>query len=165
MAKKNILLFSDTFNINDCDKDGKKFDRVSRFVGRGESLEMELIIDVNTDLYPLDIGDRVNVILTTSLALDPSQAQSEDMIIGATSAEEITQKTSWREKSSTERDLSDEFEYVMYGKVYKYDEERRSKVAVYISYGGLLMSLEGDFRHVQNIHVGQQVYLLMKRVL
>ncbi|KAF0478385.1 RNA polymerase [Gigaspora margarita] len=128
MAKKNILLFSDTFNINDCDKDGKKFDRVSRFVGRGESLEMELIIDVNTDLYPLDIGDRVNVILTTSLALDPSQAQSEDMIIGATSAEEITQKTSWREKSSTERDLSDEFEYVMYGKVYKYDEERRSKV-------------------------------------
>ncbi|CAG8668041.1 15485_t:CDS:2, partial [Gigaspora margarita] len=120
MAKKNILLFSDTFNINDCDKDGKKFDR-----GRGESLEMELIIDVNTDLYPLDIGDRVNVILTTSLALDLSQAQSEDMIIGATSAEEITQKTSWREKSSTERDLSDEFEYVMYGKVYKYDEERR----------------------------------------
>ncbi|CAG8494218.1 15700_t:CDS:2 [Racocetra fulgida] len=138
MAKKNILLFSDTFNINDCDKDGKKFDR-----------EMELIIDVNTDLYPLDIGDRVNVILTTSLALDPSKAQSEDMITGATSAEEMTQKASWREKSSTERDLSDEYEYVMYGKVYKYDEERRSK---------------GDFRHVQNIHVGQQVYLLMKRV-
>ncbi|CAG8528193.1 6896_t:CDS:2 [Racocetra persica] len=123
MAKKNILLFSDTFNINDCDKDGKKFDR-----GRGESLEMELIIDVNTDLYPLDIGDRVNVILTTSLALDPSKAQSEDMITGATSAEEMTQKASWREKSSTERDLSDEYEYVMYGKVYKYDEERRSKV-------------------------------------
>jgi len=61
-----------------------------------------------------------------------------------------------------ERDLSDDFEYVMYGKVYKYDEEKRSKVAVYVSFGGLLMALEGDFRHVQNIHVGQNVYMLIK---
>ncbi|CAG8601500.1 247_t:CDS:2, partial [Acaulospora morrowiae] len=156
MAKKNVLLFSDTFNINDMDKEGKKFDRVSRFTGRGESLEMELTIDINIELYPLDIGDRVNVILTTSLALEPSVIQQAEDVIGGTLAEEMNQKISWREKGPMERDLSDDYEYVMYGKVYKYDEERRSKVAVYISYGGLLMALEGDFRHVQNLHVGQQ---------
>ncbi|CAG8558734.1 1157_t:CDS:2 [Diversispora eburnea] len=133
MSKKNVLLFRDTFCINNMDKDGKKFLR--------ESLEMELTIDINIELYPLDIGDKVNVILTTSLSPELT-IQPEDISIVAPTEESSSseQKVSWREK------------------------ERRSKVAVYISYGGLLMSLEGDFRHVQNLHVGQQVYLLMKRV-
>ena len=43
-------------------------------------------------------------------------------------AQDGQQETSWKEKSNIERDLSDDFEYVMYGKVYKYDEEKRSKV-------------------------------------
>lgn len=90
---------------------------------------MELTIDINIELYPLDIGDKVNVILTTSLSPELT-IQPEDISIVAptdeTSASE--QKVSWREKGPLEKDLSDEYEYVTYGKVYKYDEERRSKV-------------------------------------
>lgn len=39
--------------------------------------------------------------------------------------------------------LADRYDYVMYGKVYKVDEER-DKYVVYASYGGLLMMLRGD---------------------
>ncbi|RIA99674.1 RNA polymerase [Glomus cerebriforme] len=165
---KNYILFNDTFAINDMDKEGKKFDRVSRFTGRGENLEMELTIDINTELCSLDIGDKVMLMLTTSLSLDTANiAQSEETILPfpIMAQDDQQEKPSWREKSHMERDLSDDFEYVMYGKVYKYDEEKRSKVAVYVSFGGLLMALEGDFRHVQNIHVGQNVYMLMKHQL
>ncbi|CAG8638542.1 5560_t:CDS:1, partial [Acaulospora colombiana] len=88
---------------------------------------MELTIDINIELYPLDLGDRVNVILTTSLALEPSVIQQAEDVIGGAPAEEMNQKISWREKGPMEKDLSDDYEYVMYGKVYKYDEERRSK--------------------------------------
>lgn len=35
--------------------------------------------------------------------------------------------------------------------------------SVYISYGGLLMCLEGDFRHLQNISLGENLYLLMRK--
>lgn len=35
--------------------------------------------------------------------------------------------------------------------------------SVYISYGGLLMCLEGDYRHLQNLTVGENIYLLMRK--
>ena len=34
----------------------------------------------------------------------------------------------------------------------------------YVSYGGLLMRLEGDANHLQGIEVDQNVYLLMKKL-
>ena len=91
---------------------------------------MELTIDINNELYSLDIGDKVMLMLTTSLSLDTANiAQSEETILPfLIMAQDGQQETSWREKSNIERDLSDDFEYVMYGKVYKYDEEKRSKV-------------------------------------
>ncbi|KNC71773.1 hypothetical protein SARC_15685, partial [Sphaeroforma arctica JP610] len=39
--------------------------------------------------------------------------------------------------------LADNYEYVMYGVVYKVDEER-DKRSIFASFGGLLMLLQGD---------------------
>ena len=92
---------------------------------------MELTIDINTELCSLDIGDKVMLMLTTSLSLDTANiSQSEETILPfpIMAQDDQQEKPSWREKPHMERDLSDEFEYVMYGKVYKYDEEKRSKV-------------------------------------
>ena len=36
--------------------------------------------------------------------------------------------------------------------------------AVYASYGGLLMSLEGDPRHLSELLVGNNIYLLLKKL-
>lgn len=35
--------------------------------------------------------------------------------------------------------------------------------AVYISFGGLLMCLDGDCRHLEPLTVGEHVYLLMRK--
>ncbi|OAQ33695.1 RNA polymerase [Linnemannia elongata AG-77] len=166
MSSKDNVLFSDIFDIKDVDGAGKKFDKVSRINARSENYEMELTLDINNELYPLEIGEKFSLVLATSLSL--TTAVGND-----TSG---TQE-SWREKVGGERTLADDYEYVMYGKVYKYDEGQGSKItnltlfyppfttnsSVYISFGGLLMCLEGDFRHLQSISLGENLYLLMRK--
>ncbi|KAK3561817.1 hypothetical protein QTP86_015254 [Hemibagrus guttatus] len=50
------ILFEDIFDVKDIDPDGKKFDRVSRLHCESESFKMDLILDVNTQIYPVDLG-------------------------------------------------------------------------------------------------------------
>ncbi|KAI8093197.1 RNA polymerase [Halteromyces radiatus] len=158
MAENNIL-FQDIFDIKDIDPNGKRFDRVSRVIARSENYEMDLTLDVNSELYPLDIAEKFSLMLASSLALDGSTGTDT--------------RESWRERAPGERDLSDEYEYVMFGKVYRYDDSTSGsgatnvsagqRVSVYVSFGGLLMCLEGDYRHLQKITVGENVYLLMRK--
>ncbi|KAI8886562.1 RNA polymerase [Backusella circina FSU 941] len=149
------ILFQDIFDIKDIDPQGKHFDRVSRLVGRSENYEMDLTLDFNSEIYPLKLGEKFSLVLASSLSLDG---------VGAGGVEK---RESWRERAPGERDLSDEYEYVMFGKVYRYEDANKGssgqQVSVYVSYGGLLMCLEGDYRHLQNLTVGENIYLLMRK--
>lgn len=49
------LLFEDVFEILKKDPDGKRFDRVSRFHAQSDTYQMELKLDVNVDIYPLEV--------------------------------------------------------------------------------------------------------------
>ncbi|RUS22311.1 RNA polymerase Rpb8-domain-containing protein, partial [Endogone sp. FLAS-F59071] len=69
MSKDNIL-FSDIFEIKDIDREGKKFDRVSRLEARSENYEMDLVLDFNNEIYPLDINDKFSLVLASTLAID-----------------------------------------------------------------------------------------------
>lgn len=88
---------------------------VSRINARSENYEMELTLDINNELYPLEIGEKFSLVLATSLSLTATVGNDTS---GA--------QESWRERS--ERTLADDYEYVMYGKVYRYDEGQGSKV-------------------------------------
>ncbi|KAL7753838.1 DNA-directed RNA polymerases I, II, and III subunit RPABC3 [Sorochytrium milnesiophthora] len=148
MSRSEAYLFSDIFIANTVDKDGKKFDRVSRLTGRSENYDVQVVLDFNNELYPLAVNERFTLSLATTLSLDPTQAAKHE---------------SWHEKGAGEaRDLSDEYDYVCHGRVYKF-EEVADKVAVYVSYGGLLMCLEGEYRHLQSFSKGENVYLLMRK--
>lgn len=47
--------------------------------------------------------------------------------------------------------------------IYKYDEGASSDtVTVYGSFGGLLMALTGNYRHLSNVTIGNNVYLLVR---
>jgi len=83
--------------------------KVSRIQGRSENYEMDLTLDVNTEIYPIEIGDKFALMLASSLTLDGNEKA------------EI-----WRE--SLKDSLADDYEYVMYGKVFKYDDSNGSKV-------------------------------------
>ncbi|RKP09916.1 RNA polymerase [Thamnocephalis sphaerospora] len=155
MSGKENVLFSDVFDVKDVDRDGKKFDRVSRINARSENYDMEMTLDVNSELYPMEIGDKFAFALASSLSLEKQAATGDD----AEKTEE-----SWRDLSRrNEPTLADSYEYVMHGRVFKYDEGNGTRVAVYVSFGGLLLCLEGDYRHLQKVMIGETVYLLMRK--
>jgi len=69
----------------------------------------------------------------------------------------------WRPDGKGRRGLEDDYDYVMYGKIYKFDGGTSEFVTVYCSFGGLLMSLHGSFRHLTSIVLGDPVYLLLRK--
>ena len=61
----------------------------------------------------------------------------------------------------------DAYEYVMYGKIFKYKDSSKSgqlRVEVFISFGGLLMQLIGDPKKLETLEVDNNVYLLLRKV-
>lgn len=64
------ILFEDIFNVKDMDPEGKKFDRVSRLHCESESFKMDLILDINNWIYPMELGDKFRLVLATTLHED-----------------------------------------------------------------------------------------------
>lgn len=62
-----------------------------------------------------------------------------------------------------EESLADKYEYVMHGKVYRCEEQPDNKLAVFISFGGLLMRLKGDTRSLQQIELDSMLYILIRK--
>ncbi|KAI8998118.1 hypothetical protein HDU85_006922 [Gaertneriomyces sp. JEL0708] len=145
-------LFHSTFEIKDIDPHGKKFDRVSRIKADSETVDVEILLDVNTEIYPLNAGDKITFALASTLSMNPDSMVEDDSDM-------------WRGGvSGAEPSLADDYEYVMFGKVYKYEDSgSASKVSVYASFGGLLLCISGDYRQLNDLDVGMPIYLLMKK--
>ncbi|KDQ08501.1 hypothetical protein BOTBODRAFT_179853 [Botryobasidium botryosum FD-172 SS1] len=144
------VLFDDLFTVDAIDKDGKKFDRVSRLSATSSNFGMSLTLDYNVELYPLRTGESFTFALASSLRKG-----------GMTDAADKDARDVWRPDGSS--GLEEDYEYVMFGKVYKFDEGASEVVTAYASFGGLLMALTGSYRHMQRIVIGENVYLLMRR--
>ncbi|KAI3636854.1 hypothetical protein MIR68_005121 [Amoeboaphelidium protococcarum] len=134
------VLYQDTFSISSIDKDGKKFDRVSRLEGRvaghvapiagGAASGDSIMLDFNSELLQLEKGQKISVVVTSDL----------------------------------DQNAADAYEYVMYGKVYKFDTHN-NLTQVYVSFGGLLLSLESsNARKFSEFDVGNNVYLMLRKM-
>merc|ERR1712209_305270 len=64
------ILFEDIFDVKDIDPEGKRFDRVSRLHCESESFKMDLILDINSWVYPMELGDKFRLVLATTLRED-----------------------------------------------------------------------------------------------
>ena len=137
-------LFEDTFEVAKLNPDGKKFDRVSRIVARGETYEVDLTLDVATEVYPLRVGDKFTLVLASTLRLDGKP--DEDTF-----------------NQDGKPTLLDQFEYGMCGRTFKFDHVRDNVVSVIASFGGLLMQLQGEQRHLIRVRMDQRVYCLLRR--
>ncbi|KAH7433218.1 hypothetical protein KP509_07G059800 [Ceratopteris richardii] len=109
---------------------------------------MYMLLDVNTDIYPLQVDDKFTMALSSTLSLDgtPDDATFDQ---------------------SGRKSLADKYEYVMYGKLYKFSDKESGgnvKIEVYVSFGGLLMLLQGDPSNLGNLMMDQRLYLLMRKV-
>lgn len=180
------VLFEDIFDVKTLNPDGKKFDRgawrpggrlrppppavsaraltvplppchaaacspppppppaVTRCVCKGVSYEMDMVLDVNTEVYPVREGDRYSCAIASTLSLDGKPDSGEYDPSGQPS-------------------LLDRFEYAMYGRFFKFEQTGDDRCTVFISFGGLLMALTGDQRHLVNLKPDSKLYLLMRK--
>jgi DNA-directed RNA polymerases I, II, and III subunit RPABC3 len=53
----------------------------------------------------------------------------------------------------------------MCGKTFKYDHDKSNRVSVIASYGGLLMQITGEQRHLARLRIDQKVYALMRKTV
>ncbi|KAJ8898973.1 hypothetical protein K2173_008475 [Erythroxylum novogranatense] len=147
-GRSTNIMFDDIFVVDKLDPDGKKFDKVSRIEARSQNCEMFMHLDVNTEIYPMAVGDKFTMALAHTLNLD-----------GTPDTGYYTQ--------GGRKTLADKYEYIMHGKVYKISEEgsgRSGKAEVYVSFGGLLMLLRGEPSHVSQLELDQRLFLLIRKL-
>lgn len=58
--------------------------------------------------------------------------------------------------------LADMFDYVCHGKVYRFEEGEGENIKVYISFGGLLLYIEGPYKKLTSLRI-DYCYLLIKK--
>ncbi|KAF7513016.1 hypothetical protein GJ744_011282 [Endocarpon pusillum] len=138
------ILFEDAFSI--LSVNSQKYERVSRIAATSNDQQISLTLDVNTELYPVNVSDRVQIALALTLNLDGSKDDTKG----------------WRDVGLGERSLADEYDYVCHGKIYRFEEGNQDDIKVYVSFGGLLLYIEGPYSKLNPLRI-DYVYLLMKR--
>ncbi|KAK4204953.1 putative DNA-directed RNA polymerases I, II, and III [Triangularia verruculosa] len=141
-------LFEDNFRVHKLSD--KKYDRVDRIYATSEDKSIEIALDINNELFPCKDGDELHMVLATSLHYDGSKDDEHG----------------WRDvakSGASESTLADQFDYVCYGKIYKFEDgEDGQTIKAYISFGGLLMSLVGPYKKLTPLRV-EYIYLLVRR--
>jgi DNA-directed RNA polymerases I, II, and III subunit RPABC3 len=102
----DAILYQDSFLINDVDPG--KYDRVARISGFSSDNQVSMSLDVNTELYPITVGDNIQIVVASTLNLDGSKDDETER--------------GWKDKPASGT-LAAEFDYVCYGKVYKFDDK------------------------------------------
>ncbi|KAI9732359.1 MAG: DNA-directed RNA polymerases I, II, and III subunit RPABC3 [Cirrosporium novae-zelandiae] len=146
-------LYSDTFTIDSINS--SKYDRVSRLMCHSLDNTVTLSLDVNTELYPCTSQESFSLVLASTLSLD-----------GTKDAEGEAAKA-WRDVGKGtgmggQATLADMYEYVCYGKIYRFDEGDGETIKVYVSFGGLLLQIQGPYKKLTPLRI-DHVYLLMKK--
>jgi len=146
MDTSTSTLFEDIFEVTALNPDGKKvFESVNRIAATGTTFECELLLDINSDIYRVIEMDKLTLVLASTLNLDGSPADH----FSYTQSEEPT--------------LADNYEYVMHGRVFDVSHQKDGVVVIAASFGGLLMRLTGDQRHLTSVLPDMRLYLLLKK--
>ncbi len=156
MSSQMSLLFEDDFEVISIDEGGKKFDKVSRCRARGITYDMELEFDYACHIYKISKNDQLRVVLAPTLNKDFTPDTDEYKPAGNASSSS---------SSSTVGSLADDYSYVMHGKCFKIQTSGKdhSRLEVYISFGGLLLSLKGLGEYMDKIKMDQRIYLLVRK--
>ena len=148
---KNQTIIEDTLNDLQVNRDGKVFDKVSRISGSTLVHKLQIELDVNTDIYEISANKSYALVLARSVTADGE----EDF--------DLFQHTG--NQMDTNSNLIDKYEYVMHGKIFEENlSDDGQKLTVYISFGGLLMSIVGQPQILKELELDSRIYLLMRKV-
>ncbi len=93
---------------------------------------MDLTLDYNSEIFPLNLGQDVALALASSLARGPAGSQEGP-------EEEDRDRDVWRPDAKGRRGLEDDYGYVMYGRVYRFDPGTGEVVYVLSTFTGNLL--------------------------
>eukprot|EP01060_Flectonema_neradi_P035097 TRINITY_DN6343_c0_g1_i1.p1 TRINITY_DN6343_c0_g1~~TRINITY_DN6343_c0_g1_i1.p1 ORF type:complete len:148 (+),score=22.43 TRINITY_DN6343_c0_g1_i1:102-545(+) len=144
-VKTNPIIMEDQFDVMKIDHEAH-FDRVSRLEAVSRTFGLKATLDVNTDIYPVEVSDSLTIALSKTLELE-GQLSSD-----AYDATVLTRAT-----------LAERYEYVCHGTVYNVQAEKGDVVNFYISFGGLLLKLKGQIQKLGGLDLGNRVYLLIRK--
>lgn len=148
-------LFDDTFQIDGVETG--RYNKVSRLEATSTTTssssehQTKITLDINSELFPISKNESLTVSLSKTLSLD----NDEDM-------EDSSINASWRPSKLAGNSLADQYDYVMHGTVYKFEEVKNDLINVYISFGGLLCCIEGDYRILSGLKQ-EGIYILIRR--
>ncbi|OIR58347.1 MAG: DNA-directed RNA polymerases I, II, and III subunit RPABC3 [Amphiamblys sp. WSBS2006] len=135
----SLFVLEDVLEVTGMDREGKFFERVSRIDGKTEGTAMDITLDINTEIYPVETNDKFSLVLT-------------EKITEAEESPAYTKKFRLAEKAS------DNYDYVCFGTVYVVEER-----TVCISFGGLLMQLRSESK-ITGFTNGNKIYLMLKKI-
>mmetsp|Transcript_24711 Transcript_24711/g.55657 ORF Transcript_24711/g.55657 Transcript_24711/m.55657 type:complete len:141 (+) Transcript_24711:209-631(+) len=135
-------VFSDTFEVKAVNPEKKVFDRIDRLQAQADTYDCDLVIDINSELWHIEAGEKIVMTLATSLTgeVDDGTYRQND-----------------------EASLLDTCEYAMHGRVYEFNHKGGHKIQIDVSFGGLLMRLTGDQRHLSGVELDKNIYCLMSK--
>ena len=135
------VLFEDIFTVNEIDRDGKKFDKgqccfhskktgtkvtllstVSRFFCKSENYDMNLTLDINSDIYPMERSEKFKLVLSEKIRKQVSAFQCQRA--KAVLSPDLRFPQADSDSADSSIPLDDHFDYIMYGKIYQYKEEK-----------------------------------------
>lgn len=157
----DTTLFDDTFTITSLNS--QKYDRVSRITATSADNTTTLSLDLHTELFPVSVNEPLQLVLASSLSLSAPSSTANAASAAAKDEGAAAARDAWREVGAGGKSLADLFDYVAHGKVYRVeDSSEGDMVKVYVSFGGLLLFIEGPFKKLTGLRV-DYVYLLIKK--
>lgn len=81
---------------------------VSRLDAKSEHYDTEISLDYNSDIYPINEGEKIEILLTERLREGPPDPE----------------ETAGYDPTRPLGDRADKFEYIMTGRVFKFAEEK-----------------------------------------
>ncbi len=112
-----VKLIDETIQVTSVNRGGKTFEKVSRIEARGQVMDINIELDVNTDIYPMEVDSFYTMVLASSVNSDGS----EDFDILRYDHEGVA-------GPDGHGSLLDKFDYVMQGKIFKYTIQGDNKV-------------------------------------
>jgi hypothetical protein len=88
---------------------------VSRLYAHSKNYDMDLTLDINTELFPLKVDQSFAMALASSLARGGTS--TDVPMDGMPDEGEDKDRDVWRPDGKGRRGLEEDYEYVMYGKV------------------------------------------------
>ena len=101
-------LFDESFTITT--EDHAKYDRVGRYGATSADHQTVMTLDINTELYPCQVGETLHCVLASSLSLDGTKDDGKGW------------RDVGRNVDGAEPTLADMFDYVCHGKIYKFED-------------------------------------------